>query len=229
LLSLMFRIVFSWLLLSHVKLWNTPTVTCNSHEPVFCNLDASTDNPTLCVLTLFLWGSMYLPTHSVYNFWSLQRYLQLHKPAMPFISQSHQCWNTFRSYHFLINLGSSSFLLSDVPFGLLTTGPELILAMIQVASAHVATTTFLIYLYTMPGIPITTSGNYSPPFTWHLCTLACSHVSQSVSSFFVTCVLHICTVISIIRNDTKACNVSGLLYACVMSSQVAFTFQESLS
>jgi hypothetical protein len=95
--------------------------------------------------------------------------------------------NTFRSYHFLINLRSSSFLLSDVPFRLLTTGLELI----QVASAHVATTIFLIYLYTMPGIPITTSGKYRLPFTWHLCTLACSHVSQSVSSFFVTCVPHI--------------------------------------
>jgi hypothetical protein len=26
-------------------------------------LDASTDNPTLSVLTLSPWGSMYLPTH----------------------------------------------------------------------------------------------------------------------------------------------------------------------
>lgn len=151
LFSLKFRIVFSWLLRSHVKLWNTPTVTCNSHEPVFCNLDASTDTPTLSVLTLSPQGSMYLPTHFLYNFWSWQCYLQLHETAMPFIIQLCQHWNAFRLHQFLFNLGSSAFLLSDaqhsfLPFALVTTGLELILTTIQVASVYVATTMFLVFL-----------------------------------------------------------------------------------
>jgi hypothetical protein len=50
-----------------------------------------------------------------------------------------------------INLGSSAFLLSDVqhsflPSALVTTGLELTLTTVQVASAYVATTTFLIFL-----------------------------------------------------------------------------------
>jgi hypothetical protein len=74
--------------------------------------------------------------------------LQVHETAMPFVIQLCQCWNAFRLYQFLFNLGSSAFLLSDVqdsflPSALVTTGLELILTIVQVASAYVATTTFI--------------------------------------------------------------------------------------
>jgi hypothetical protein len=46
-----------------------------------------------------------------------------------------------------------------------------ILTIVPVASAHAATTMFLIYLYTMPGTPITTSGKQQPPFRWHFALL----------------------------------------------------------
>lgn len=70
---------------------------------------------------------------------------------MLFVIWLCQRWNAFRLYQFLFNLGSSAFLLSDVqhsflPFALVTTSLELILAIVQVASAYVATTIFFIFL-----------------------------------------------------------------------------------
>jgi hypothetical protein len=71
---------------SHVKLWNTPTITCNSHEPVFCNLDAFTDNPTLSYFHHS--GLWYLPTYLVYNLWTWQCYsYDCDAIVMPFIVQ----------------------------------------------------------------------------------------------------------------------------------------------
>lgn len=98
LFSLKFRIVFSWLFRSHVKLWNTPTIICNSRKPVFCNLDASTDNP---ILSHFPRGSWYLPTYSVYHLWRWWHYsyncmLLLCHSSFSYSMCNMQDWNMFR-------------------------------------------------------------------------------------------------------------------------------------
>lgn len=71
LFSLKFRIVFSWLFRSHVKLWNTPTVTCNSHKPVFCNFYMSTTQPN-CLPFHKAYATCLI--YSVYDLWTWQCY-----------------------------------------------------------------------------------------------------------------------------------------------------------
>ena len=71
LFSLKFRIVFSWLFRSHVKLWNTPTVTCNSHKPVFCNFYMSNRQPN-CLPFHKAYATCLI--YSVYNLWTWQCY-----------------------------------------------------------------------------------------------------------------------------------------------------------
>jgi hypothetical protein len=70
-------------------------------------------------------------------------------------------------------------------------------------------------------------------FFKHCVALASSQVSPSTpislnqwALQFANCVLHTCNAMSILWNvissDTRACHVSGLLFACVTLSQVAF-------